>query len=143
MNNYYEVSEKGTAHPKYNNHLALYLQRCLDVQMTKRSSEHVPEQIYAQGDSEPSAFGTMPGEAFNVRILFTKETAPYLYDRTWSNRQKMTLQDDGSLILDFDVQSFHELISWILSFGAKAKVLEPEWLRDEIRKQVLMMAEKN
>ncbi len=132
----YEVGEKGSAHPKYDNHLALYLQRCLDVKMTTRSSERVPEPIYAQGDSEPSAFGTMPGEAFNVRILFTKETAPYIYDRTWSNRQEMTLQDDGSLILDFDAQSFHELISWILSFGAKAKVLGPEWLKEEIKNQL-------
>ncbi len=132
----YEVSEKGTAHPKYDNHLTLYLQRCLDVKMTTRSSERVPEPVYAQGDSEPSAFGTMHGEAFHVRILFTKETAPYIYDRIWSNRQEMILNDDGSLILDFDAQSFHELISWVLSFGAKAKVLEPEWLKEDIKSQL-------
>ncbi len=137
----WEVDEAHPAQPKYDNALSLYLQRCQEVQMTELDASHISEPPYAQESTKVGPFGIMQGDSFRVRILFAAETAAYIYDRVWSNRQSMTVQDDGSLMLDFDAQSPPEIVSWVFSFGAKAKVLEPHWLRDELKKQVTMLAQ--
>ncbi|MCA8995630.1 MAG: WYL domain-containing protein [Planctomycetaceae bacterium] len=42
----------------------------------------------------------------------------------------MTKQKDGTLLAQFALADLTEVKSWILSFGAKAMVEEPEELRD-------------
>ena len=41
-------------------------------------------------------------------------------------------QDDGSLLFSFGVGDEENLISWILTFGAEAELLEPEWARQRL-----------
>jgi len=46
--------------------------------------------------------------------------------------QKVTDQPDGSIILEMKTSGWWDVKKWVLSFGAKAEVLEPKKLRDEI-----------
>ncbi len=132
----WEVDGSGEAVPKYKNSLSLYLQRCLDVQLTERPFTDLPEPQDAHTDAGPGPFGTIKGECFTVQVLFTPEAAAYVYDRRWSSEQEVSLRDDGSLLLTIKAQSEPEILSWVLSFGAEAKVLVPEWLREDIKKQL-------
>ena len=45
-----------------------------------------------------------------------------------------TVADDGRLLFMADYTDMDNLISWLLTFGAKAEVLEPEEARNRIRK---------
>ncbi len=45
-----------------------------------------------------------------------------------------TEADDGRLLFMADYTDMDNLISWILTFGAKAEVLEPKEARNRIRK---------
>ncbi|MDT8318108.1 MAG: WYL domain-containing protein [bacterium] len=44
----------------------------------------------------------------------------------------MINRDDGSIILEMKTSGWWDVKKWVLSYGAEAKVLEPEKFRDEI-----------
>lgn len=45
-----------------------------------------------------------------------------------------TVEKDGRLLFSADYTDMENLITWLLAFGAKAEVLEPKAVRDEIRR---------
>ena len=55
--------------------------------------------------------------------------------------QKITTGSDGRTTLEFEAAGKMELISWILSYGLHAEVLDPPELRKEVRRQVKGMRE--
>ena len=51
-------------------------------------------------------------------------------------------QNDGSIIFEVEVAVTDEIRSWIMGWGAKAEVLEPEFLKAEIQSEVEEMQER-
>ena len=66
--------------------------------------------------------------------------ADYVAERTWSPDQKIIKIDDDKIRITFSASSEVELIAWMLSFGEEAKVIQPEWVVDEIINKVKMTA---
>ena len=56
----------------------------------------------------------------------------YVLESERHKGQRLTTQQDGGVVAEFRVSSTEELKSWVLGFGKKAVVLEPETLRREI-----------
>lgn len=81
------------------------------------------------------------GEPQQVRVRFTASVARYVEEKHWHNTQTLHRQRDGSLIAEFQLSDFHELINWILSFGREAEILEPQSLRAEIASTISAMSE--
>lgn len=134
----WEVSPSGKAVPKFKKPMLIYLQRCLSVSLTQRSSANLPDsgELF-----EPTgAFGIMRGENFPVKLKFSPHAAAYVHDRQWSEDQKMELLEDGSLILEISAASKPEIISWVLSFGKNVEAIAPEWLKGEIAAQARELA---
>lgn len=107
--------------------LTLALHRVISAQTMDRT--------FLKQDSldEPSAcFGIMDGEPFPVRVAFRPGAAVYVSERTWSQGQTLVPQPDGGVILTFTATSRPEVLSWVLSFGTEAELLEPEDLRAEL-----------
>lgn len=129
----WEVPPGGTVKCLYANWLWLYLQRFTMVKLTKRSSAELPEINITNGGR--TEFGIMDWKSFSVKLLFSARTAPYIHDRQWSSNQKMTLTEDGGLILEMEARSHPEVVSWVLGFGSQVKVLHPAWLREEVVRQ--------
>ena len=50
-------------------------------------------------------------------------------------------QNDGSVIFEAEVAGTEEIKFWVMSWGSKALVLEPESLREELRAEAKAMAE--
>lgn len=48
----------------------------------------------------------------------------------------ITDQEDGSVIFEAKVAGTVEIKIWVMGWGAKANVLEPESLRNEIRSEI-------
>ncbi len=132
----WEVTDSGKVKNIYDNALSLYLQRFVDVALTNRQSLGLPNPPTAQVGNGQGPFGTVFGDPFTVKVLFSPEASDYVYDRQWSSKQKIAVKDDGSLELSFDAQNKVEVISWILGFGRKVKVLEPDWLINDIKEEV-------
>ena len=110
------------------------VERIKEVELTDKSYE-IPEDFSIE-EYTGSAFGIITGKPFRVKIEFTREVAPYIKERVWHKSQRISEKKDGRVILTMKVGGKEELISWILSFGPTAKVLEPKWLKDQIKKEL-------
>lgn len=76
------------------------------------------------------------GEPVEVAIKFDPYQARWIRERVWHSSQSIEELPDGSLILRMVVGSLGEVKRWAMSFGARAEVLEPERLREEIRREI-------
>ena len=54
----------------------------------------------------------------------------------WNESQKVSRLPDGSLKITFRVSGLDEIKRWVLSFGPEAVVLEPETLKEMVRRDL-------
>lgn len=71
-----------------------------------------------------------------VKLVFSKEQAPYIDTKPLHWSQKTKLLEDGSLEVRIKVMLNYELEMRILSFGEKVKVIAPEALCTEIKERI-------
>lgn len=76
----------------------------------------------------------------DVAIWFDPYQARWIREKRWDESEEKEEKDDGSLVLRMRVAVTGELRRWILSYGAHARVLEPEGLREEMKEEVQEMA---
>jgi predicted DNA-binding transcriptional regulator YafY len=86
-----------------------------------------------------SSFGTFTGEPVRVRVWFDPAAAGYVREKIWHVSQKLHERKDGSLVFEAEVAGTQEIKLWVMRFGSKARVLEPESLRVEIRMEAAGM----
>ena len=80
-----------------------------------------------------SSFGVFHGHSVRVRIWFAAEVAGYIREKIWHETQNIEVQEDGSIIFEAEVAGTEEIKFWVLKWGAKARVLAPTSLCEEIR----------
>jgi predicted DNA-binding transcriptional regulator YafY len=94
-----------------------------------------PDDFSVEEYMRPS-FGVFHGEPTQVKIWFAPEAAGYVKEKIWHESQIVSDQKDGSVIFDAEVAGIDEIKIWIMGWGAKAKVLEPESLKEEIKSEI-------
>ena len=72
-------------------------------------------------------------ELTEVKLLFTKEQAPYIVTKPLHRTQKTKVLADGSLEVRIMVIPNYELEMKLLGFADKVKVIEPETLRNKLK----------
>jgi predicted DNA-binding transcriptional regulator YafY len=82
-----------------------------------------------------SSFGVFQGPPASVKIRFGKDIAGYITEKSWHPSQKVSTRADGSVIFEAEVAGTEEIKHWVLKWGAKAEVLAPASLRQEIRRE--------
>ncbi len=112
----------------------LAIHRLKKVEITERSFTY-PEDYNFEAVFNKN-FGFIKDDSFAVDVEFTGWAAHYVAERTWSSDQKITNIDDDKIRLEFLASSEVELIAWILSFGAEARVNAPDWLVEDIVNKV-------
>jgi predicted DNA-binding transcriptional regulator YafY len=75
-----------------------------------------------------------------VRIRFNKDLAEYIKEWTWHPSQTIEAKRNGSIILTMNIEGLFEVKNWVMSFGKRAKVLEPTKLAKAIQKESLTVA---
>jgi predicted DNA-binding transcriptional regulator YafY len=134
----WEVTGKGSVTPLYDNPLFLLAHRIRKASPTRRIWKNLPDVTAA-----PNAFGIMREDPFPVTVrITTPEAITYVAERIWSEEQKLEFPEDGSLLLSMTAQSPLEVVSWVLSLGSAADLLAPDWLREDIRREIAAMAGK-
>lgn len=71
-----------------------------------------------------------------VRVRFSAEVVHILREKTFHPSQQLSAQRDGKMIAEYQLDTFEEFTSWILSFGRHAEVLEPAAIRDNVIEQL-------
>ena len=79
-----------------------------------------------------NSLGVNTGPPSHVEIAFDTRVAPYIRARVWHPSQALREGDNG-LVLSFDVSNDPALRSWILGWGASARVLAPAALAADIQ----------
>ncbi|SDI01949.1 Predicted DNA-binding transcriptional regulator YafY, contains an HTH and WYL domains [Flavobacterium omnivorum] len=77
-----------------------------------------------------------------VKLIFSKEQAPYIDTKPLHWSQKTKLLEDGSLEVRIKVMLNYELEMRILSFGEKVKVIAPEDLVTTISNRIKLLKER-
>jgi len=124
------------ARPVHGNPTILALHRVQKAALTFYSSKDFEEPA----DEGKEIFGMMAAAPFTAQIRFDPSTATYVAEREWSKGQKVALCADGGITLKLVAHNAPEFFSWILSFGEKAEVLSPKWLRDAVAEKARALA---
>lgn len=129
---------QGYAH--YRSGMRLFaLERVRGVEVTRQRFEipdsYQPETFFSR------AFGLVSDVPLQVRVRFSAEIAHAVTGRLWMPGQHISRDAEGRVTLEFEAGGQMELVSWILSYGIHAEVLEPPELRKEVRRQVKQMRE--
>jgi predicted DNA-binding transcriptional regulator YafY len=80
-----------------------------------------------------NVFGMFKGDTINLKMKVKKPMSYIVSETCWVDNQKITWLEDESIIFEAEMKGIEEIISWILSLGDKAEVLDPENLADEIK----------
>lgn len=84
-----------------------------------------------------SGYGIFGGKPDKTAILrFSSERARWVAEEEWHPKQQGSFLPDGSYELRLPYQDHRELVMDILRHGSHAQVLEPQALRDEVKRQL-------
>lgn len=76
---------------------------------------------------QSGTFGMHWHEPRTITIWFDRSVSDYIRERKWSAGQKLSAPDnnniDGSILLTLTTTSEPELLSWVKSFGDKARII--------------------
>ena len=108
--------------------------------MTLCSVEGTAFKIREKEEWEPflqNTFGIFRNpEKFNVVLRFSPERSRWIKGEMWHEAQTEMVQDDGSLVRTIPASHQAEIMMEILKHGAHVEVLEPEWLRKKVIKEM-------
>lgn len=86
------------------------------------------------------AFGIVEEEPVPVRVRFSPVVAHAVRDRVWHPTQRIAEEDDGGVVISFDAGGMMEIVSWVLSYGEHAEILDPPEYRARARRMTADMA---
>ncbi len=114
--------------------ITLAVERIQNLEVTDFTFEH-PKGFNPE-ENLNTAFRIIWDDPVKAKIWFSKDQARYIKERKWAKEQRIIENKDGSIILEMKTSGFYDVKRWVLSYGADAKVIEPEKLRKEIIKEL-------
>jgi predicted DNA-binding transcriptional regulator YafY len=108
--------------------------RMQKIKLTEESFTIPPD--FSLANYLKHSFGMFTEDLVRVKVHFHKSLTRVLVERRWHASQKNKKLADGSLELTFEVAGTKEIKTWIMGFGALAKVLEPASLVKEIKEDL-------
>jgi len=80
-----------------------------------------------------SAWSMIPeGRLHHIKLRFLPKVASNVAEVQWHSTQKVTLNSDGSAIVEFRVDGLGEITWWVLGYGDQVQVLAPRELRQRV-----------
>lgn len=79
-----------------------------------------------------SSFGVVVEAAERVTLHFSARWSLYVREHVWHPSQEISDAEEGGVQLTMQVGAGEELVRWVLSFGAGARVIEPAGLADAV-----------
>ena len=119
----------------------LVIHRIEELELTKASYKFPDNFDFEKTFNQ--TFGVMKDDSFQARVEFSGYAAKHVRERIWSHDQVIDEKRDNVLELTFTATSDIETLSWVLSFGHEARVLEPDWFVVKLQKEVEKMLKTN
>ncbi len=125
--------QKKWVEPEFNPLLAIH--RFKKVEPADRTVSFEVPKSYDFEKAFNRTFGIMKDESFRIEAEFTGWAAAYVSERVCSLDQEVEKHED-KVRIRFTSSSQNEVLSWLLSFGEKARLLGPESLVDALKKRI-------
>ena len=88
------------------------------------------------------AFGWITNRTVKFKALFSSEAGNHLYETPLSEDQRVVEEEDGRLKVSATIQQNHQLIWWLLGFGADVEVIAPVDLRRQVAEKHRLAARR-
>jgi len=75
------------------------------------------------------------GEAERVELLFEPEAGRWVAEEQWHHSQECETLPDGRVRMTFHAGITPEMVHWLLYYGSRVRVIEPAWLREQVREE--------
>ncbi|MGC8778736.1 MAG: helix-turn-helix transcriptional regulator, partial [Candidatus Caldatribacteriaceae bacterium] len=85
-----------------------------------------------------SAFRMFRGETCRMVIRFDAYQARWIRERVWHPTQKLQELPDKGVLFEVEANP-QEIKRWVLGYGSHAEILEPPFLREEVKKEIEKM----
>ena len=115
--------------PEYSDLRTFAIDRIMNLSVTEERFEPMDLEEDAFAHSLGVHQGTPPER---IEIAFDPQIARYVKGRIWHATQAVHEQPDGGVLVELTVSNDWALRSWILGFGALARVISPASLAAEI-----------
>ena len=116
--------------PEYKDVRTFAVDRIASISLDKQTftpTRAIPDDVFG------NSLGVNTGPPSHVEIAFDKRATPYVRARVWHPSQTLRDTPDGGVVLTLEVCNDMALRSWILGWGAAARVLAPDGLAADIR----------
>jgi len=82
------------------------------------------------------SLGPMTGKNYQlIKLRISPAGAHHVRERNWHGSQKIEELSDGSIKVEFRLNSLEDVERWVLAFGSDCLVLEPKELSERIKKE--------
>ena len=83
-------------------------------------------------------------DAVDITVRFSKDVASYIdRQKKWHPTEIRKRLPDGALSLSFRVTGVSEIKGWIYSWIPYVEVVKPDWLRAEVKQELLRGSESH
>ena len=127
-------------------------QEVIQFKVDRVQEAEILETVYTiPADFDPDAYlgdawGVMrgaSGEPERVVLLFEPEAGRWVAEEIWHKSQISEVLPDGRVLVKFYVGITPEMVNWLLYYGSRVQVLEPDWLRERVVEEHWRAAEVN
>ena len=110
------------------------LNRIVDIYKTR--SRFTILKSYDEKDYLDGFGMTKNGEYYKVKLEFTNLNMA-ISERIYGKKQVVKEIDESHTLFEAEMQNKDMIASFVMSFGKNCKVLEPEWLKEKVKKHYL------
>mgnify|MGYP000874442599 CR=1 FL=1 len=115
------------------------LSRILNITSVEEAIE-LPRELPTIKDYLRRNFGVVTGgKSIEVVLKFSPGISSWVSEQIWHDSQKVSFNEDGSLILRFPVSGYEEVVKEILRYGSDVEVISPPELRTMINNEIKKM----
>ena len=129
--NYYLITYK----QKYDNYTHYRVDKMENIEITD-DDRVLNDEPFDLSEYSKATFGMFGGEETNVSIKFENELVGVVLDRFGSD-VRIVKSDEKHFICSVNVAVSPHFLSWIMSFGKRAKIISPDSVVDEMYEMIL------
>ena len=113
------------------------------VEVIRGKPFDLPANFRFHEDAEQGRFGAFQyDDYFDFKIEFYGEARKLVHEFVWSDNQQLEENNEKNMTtLTFTSSQWLPVQRWLLSFGAEAKPVEPDWFVAEWKETIRKMAE--
>lgn len=78
----------------------------------------------------------------SVELFFAPDAGRWVAEEYWHRSQQLELQADGSVIFRVNIAVTPEFVNWLLYYGSRVEVIEPDYLRAAVAAEHRRAAEQ-